>query len=101
MTQKTEIDVSEVVRNMTISDFKSYLHSFSKHPHLVCSVCSGTKWTIHSNPEDNDKPIIITLPIPFVEGVGVWCFFLMCSRCGKMNFINTNKVAEWVRNNNS
>lgn len=99
MTQEQQINIPEIVLNTTISDFKRYLNSFNKYQHVACSVCSGTEWTINASPNDQNKPVIVTLPIPFVDGAGIWCFYLMCQSCGEMKLINTNKVAEWLHKN--
>ncbi|MFQ6288185.1 hypothetical protein ACLMPM_22740 [Yersinia enterocolitica] len=61
---------------------------------IFCSVCGSNEWDLHPSPTDKNKPVIVTLPIPDADGIGVWVFYLICKNCGGMKFVNANKVVK-------
>lgn len=90
----------ETVLATTIDDLSLFLKSFDKEDHdLVCSCCQGIKWEINGRPNDKEKPVIVTLPLPMVDGAGVWAFPITCTKCGEMKFFHTHKVAAWIHEN--
>ncbi|MET3814536.1 hypothetical protein [Pantoea sp. UYEF8] len=97
MDADKKINLPELVLSATTQDFKDFLKSFEKDgKDLQCSCCGGSHWEINSNPNDKEKPVIITLPLPMISGSGVWAFFVICSTCGEIKLFNTNKVATWL-----
>lgn len=92
-----KINLPQLVLSTTMEDFKDFLKSFERDgKDLQCSCCGSTHWEINNNPNDKNKPVIITLPLPLISGSGVWAFFVICATCGEMKFFNTNKVAAWL-----
>jgi hypothetical protein len=99
VSMEKQINIPNIVMSTTIEDFSRYLNSFNKNNHVKCSTCGNVEWEIFANPNDANKPVIVTLPLPMTEGAGIWSFYLMCKNCGEMKLINTNKVAAWLHKN--
>lgn len=100
MEEGNKINIPEIVMSTSIDDFKFFLQSFEKDGHdLTCSCCKGTSWEINSAPNDKNKPVIVTMPLPLVSGSGVWAYYVVCNTCGEIKLFHTNKVATWLHEN--
>jgi len=93
--------LSAIAKKVTVDDLGDYLLSVKNNKNgIFCYICGGNNWDLHRNPDEKDKPVILTFPIPDRDGIGVWSFYMMCTNCGGMHFINANKVATWWENKN-
>ncbi|MGN2553798.1 hypothetical protein ACTFCE_11230, partial [Escherichia coli] len=91
--------ISARVKQVTVNDFGRYFNSIENYKNgIFCYICGGNDWDLHRSPDDKERPVIITFPIPDKDGMGVWAFYVMCKNCGGMHFINANKVANWLDN---
>ncbi|WP_432323433.1 hypothetical protein [Yersinia enterocolitica] len=81
------------VRKITLSLLKDYLHRIeTKDGEIICPVCKGTLWDIPVSKNDEDQPNLVTFPMPFNPGFGVWSFPVSCNNCGDMKFFEASKV---------
>jgi len=97
MEDVDKINIAEIVLSTTIEDLTNFLKSFEKDDHdLKCSCCKGSRWEINSNPNDKSKPVIVTMPLPLINGSGVWAFYVVCYTCGEIKLFHTSKVATWL-----
>lgn len=86
--------LSALAKKITVDDIANFMMGITNHKNgIFCSICGGNDWDIHLDQDDKTKPVIVSLPIPDKEGMGVWCFYLMCKNCGGMQLINANKIA--------
>ncbi len=95
--EKKYSGLSAIAKKVTVDDLGNYLLGVKNLKNgIFCYICGSNEWDLHRNPEDREKPVIVTLPLPDKEGLGVWVFYMMCKNCGGMHFINANKIASWL-----
>ena len=85
------------IRDVTIKKFNAYVSKLEEKKDFSCSVCGGTLWDVPCSPNDEDHPNVITLPMPFNPGFGVWAFHIICAECGSMMFFEASKVVDGLR----
>lgn len=85
------------IRGVTVEKFKVFFSKLEDKKELPCAVCGGTLWDIPCSPNDETHPNVITLPMPFSPGFGVWAFHIVCDGCGNMMFFEASKVVDALR----
>ena len=85
------------IRDVSVDKFKSFFSKLEAKKELPCTVCEGTLWDIPCSPNDETHPNVITLPMPFSPGFGVWAFHIVCAECGSMMFFEASKVVDALR----
>lgn len=87
--QKTRVKTLDV----TMKIFMEYIDNIEKkNGDIKCPACSGTLWGISHSETDPSKPAILTTPLPFSKGRGMWAFPLICSSCGFVITFEASKV---------
>ena len=81
--------------------FKFYLDELEKEfGDITCNECGNQLWNIFRAPVPEgaeEKPNVVTFPMPFSPGVGMWSFPISCSRCGSMRFFEASAVYDGLR----
>ncbi|CNJ79015.1 Uncharacterised protein [Yersinia intermedia] len=89
-----DIKVVTTAISVRQKELVDYFESYEKkHGDLLCPLCKNTNWVIATRDKGDMGPLIITLPIPTMQGRGVWAFPLYCSDCGYMIMLNTSHVS--------
>ncbi|MEF9674483.1 hypothetical protein ABRQ00_10955 [Pectobacterium aroidearum] len=85
-----------IAKKVTIPMLKKYFDDLEQErgKEVECIICAGTKWIVPTSPEGDDKPIIITLPMPFHGQMGVWAFPISCKKCSNMLLLEASIVTK-------
>lgn len=95
--EKSNEDV-EIARSVSHQEFLDYFNACeAKYGELACPMCKTSLWIVSPQEGDSLQPLMVTLPLPMVRGVGVWSFPVFCSECGYTVMYNTNHVARKIK----
>ncbi|MDI9766784.1 MULTISPECIES: hypothetical protein [Pantoea] len=90
-------DSSEITK-ITFDMIKYFFQEIEhKHGESECSFCHSTTWHIHKSPYDPSNPNVVTFPMPFSPGIGMWAFPIACADCGDMKFFEASKVYDFLK----
>ncbi|HEI9850470.1 TPA: hypothetical protein SLN67_003533 [Serratia marcescens] len=90
----------ERAESVTHAELAEYFTSFEKkHGDLPCPLCKTSLWAMPPGNEDHFRPLLVTLPLPFSNGMGVWSYPIFCTNCGYTVLFNTNHVASKIKGN--
>lgn len=102
-TDTSDSDVRDPVEitQITFQLFHYYLDELEKEcGDITCSECGNQMWNIFRSPPkegEDEKPNVVTFPMPLSPGIGMWSFPIACSRCGSMRFFEASAVYDWLR----
>lgn len=83
----------ELAMALDIEGLESYFNSLNANVDTVkCPVCKSVNWAVAVSHDDKKKPMIVTLPIPQLQGKGVWNYTLICDTCGYTMLFNCSSV---------
>ncbi|CNI60443.1 MULTISPECIES: hypothetical protein [Yersinia] len=89
-----DIEIVTAAISVRQKELVEYFEGYEKkHGDLLCPLCKNTNWTIATRGGEDVGPLIITLPIPTMQGRGVWAYPLYCTDCGYMIMLNTSHVS--------
>lgn len=88
---KSSNDLSELSRKITLKMLQDHLSDcgFSDEK-IVCAACGHHEFMLPiGEVRDNEKyPCVVTMPIPFRSGKGIWSFIAICDKCSNTLFYN-------------
>jgi len=88
----------ELALSVSKADFVDYFTNFeAEFGELSCPLCKNTTWFISSRDEESALPTILTIPLPFSPGRGMWVFPLTCNKCGFVVTFDTNFVTSKIK----
>lgn len=61
-----------------------------------CIFCKSHEWYIQPFPNTNDKPMIVSQPIPNSKNLASWYFPVGCKSCGFTMFFDAAKVTHEI-----
>lgn len=86
------------ITKVTFDLFRFYLDGLEKEcGDIKCSECGNHMWNIFRAPGPEDKPNVVTFPMPLSPGMGMWAFPISCSKCGSMRFFEASIVVDSLR----
>lgn len=89
-----DIDTAKVLK-VTIPLLMEYIDVLEKrNGEITCPACRTSLWTISHSEMDNHKPAVVTYPLPFSHGRGMWAFPMICDSCGYIISFEATKVAD-------
>lgn len=95
--EQTVRDPGEIA-GVTFDLLKEYLEDLELiSGEINCSECGKTSWNIFRSPLDKEKPNVVTFPMPFTPGYGIWSFPVACDSCGSMRFFEASTVLDELR----
>ncbi|MGX9362203.1 hypothetical protein [Pantoea ananatis] len=96
---KIEDDTLSVTPDELIGYFKKILEPIEKEENrgYQCLFCKSNEWFIQPFPEDPNKPMIVSQPIPKSKNLASWYFPVGCSNCGYTMFFDAAKVTHDIK----
>ncbi|ELY2767160.1 hypothetical protein SMC44_002680 [Cronobacter malonaticus] len=86
------------ITKVTYELFKFFLDELERERgDITCAECGNQMWNIFRAPGTEEKPNVVTFPMPFSPGIGMWSFPISCSRCGSMRFFEASTVVDSLR----
>ncbi|MBS6076117.1 MAG: hypothetical protein KIB03_14735 [Citrobacter freundii] len=90
----------ELVLALDINKFESHFLKLGINTNnCKCPVCGSFKWVVAAAQEDKTKPMIVTLPIPSLQGKGIWHYSLICDNCAYTMLFNCGAVVRKMAEN--
>lgn len=97
---KSEVRDPSEIKKVTFDLFKFYLDELEKEcGDIKCSECGNHLCNIFRAPGPEEKPNVVTFPMPLSPGMGMWAFPISCSKCGSMRFFEASTVVDSLRTN--
>ncbi|EGT4508917.1 hypothetical protein SM080_000719 [Cronobacter sakazakii] len=88
-------DIRDLSRSVTISMLQDHLAECGfEDDKIVCASCGHHEFVLPVGDErDGEKyPCIVTMPIPFRAGKGIWSFISICGKCSNTLFYNVMTI---------
>ncbi|AYN25740.1 hypothetical protein D8682_01310 [Buttiauxella sp. 3AFRM03] len=95
-----DVDDINSTRSMSVTreDFVEFFTKYEKkHGDLVCPLCQSSVWGLPSREDSPEHLAIVTLPIPFSPGRGMWAYPIICKECGYIVTFAANKVSAVIK----
>lgn len=87
-----------IARSITHQEFIEYFNSCEKkYGELACPMCRTSLWVVSPQDSGSTQPLMVTFPLPMVQGMGVWSFPIFCSECGYTVLYNATYVSRKIR----
>lgn len=99
-TKKKEPNIRDPleITRVTYELFKFFLDELEREcGDITCSECGNQMWNVFKAPGPEEKPNVVTFPMPLSPGLGMWSFPISCSKCGSMRFFEASIVVDMLR----
>lgn len=98
--EKSQRSLPELALALDITKFESHFLKLDVNTsNCKCPVCGNFKWVVAASQEDKTKPMIVTLPIPSLQGKGIWHYSLICDTCAYTMLFNCGAVVRKMAEN--
>ncbi|HED1709675.1 TPA: hypothetical protein R4X16_000595 [Klebsiella variicola subsp. variicola] len=92
MTNSTKPSMQDLVVSVTAEEVVNYLKSNlnpldKEKTTFTCHFCKSNEWSLKTFPEDPNRPLVVTHPIP-QKDVSAWYFPVFCEKCGYTVFFD-------------
>lgn len=93
-------EFNDYSRQINVEMFKEFLDDCGFHDEkIVCTACGNHDFAIPlgDNIDGVAYPVVVTMPIPYKAGKGVWNFIAICDRCANTLFFNVMYITKRLR----
>lgn len=98
--EERQKSLPELALSIDIEKFESHFINLDvTTSNCKCPVCGNFKWVVAASHEDKSKPMIVTLPIPSLQGKGIWHYTLICDVCAYTMLFNCGAVVRKMAEN--
>ncbi|SEK36656.1 hypothetical protein SAMN04487787_101631 [Kosakonia sacchari] len=98
MNYKTDKGDQEIVTSVTLKDLADFIvaKKASSGKFMACPFCGHDSWSIQPDLKNNQKPIILMMPVLGNNAASMWFFPFSCTNCGHNINFNAKTVADTI-----